>query len=157
MRKWAQTGLLATLAIILLGGRMPGEEPDELARLRKKAPYLQSFAQREGKIFRPGADAPYTGWVNVKHGNEGLALCHFKEGVLHGTSTTWYLGGQKRSEHTYHKGKLSGLSTNWFENGQKMQQGNYRMGKLEGLWIFWDQQGNELERTIYKDGKSVER
>lgn len=155
MSKAIGIGHLTTVLIYILCGLTHGEEPDELTRIRREAPDWQSFTHRDGQIFQSDAEAPYTGWVNVRHGNEGLALCHFKAGLRHGISTTWYPAGQKRSEHTYRAGNLSGLSTHWFENGEKMQQGNYQDGKLDGLWIFWDREGKEIDRATYKDGKLV--
>jgi hypothetical protein len=149
--------LCGTFLLLAASHRLTAAEPKKLQEILNTAPRWEDFIARDGRVYRPDEDVPYTGWVVMRHGNEGLALCHCKHGLFHGTSTSWYQSGQKRSEHTYHKGKLSGLSTKWFENGQKMDQGNYRDGKLHGLWIFWDQRGNEIQRETYKDGLRIDR
>lgn len=149
--------LCGTFFLLAASDRLTAVEPNKLQEILNTAPRWEDFIERDGRVYPPDEDVPYTGSVAMRYGNEGLALCHCKNGLLHGTSTSWYQNGQKRSEHTYHEGKLSGLSTKWFENGQKMDQGNYRDGKLHGLWIFWDQRGNEIQREIYKDGLRIDR
>ena len=112
----------------------------------------EDFIEREGRIYDPKNNHPYTGPVALRYGNEGLALGHCRDGLLDGISTSWYRDGKKRSEHTYRRGLLEGLATTWYPNGQTMSQGQYRKGKLHGLWISWDEQGNETEQHTYRDG-----
>ncbi|MBC18991.1 MAG: hypothetical protein CMJ74_01870 [Planctomycetaceae bacterium] len=118
----------------------------------KAAARWEDFVEREGRIYDPKTNRPHTGPVALRYGNEGLALGHCRDGLLDGTSTSWYRDGKKRSEHTYQRGLLEGLATTWYPNGQTMSQGPYRKGKLHGLWISWDERGKEVSQHTYRDG-----
>ena len=120
-------------------------------------PRWEDFVEREGRIYDPKTNQPHTGFVALRYGNEGLALGHCRDGMLDGTSTSWYPNGKKRSEHTYWQGLLDGLSTTWYANGKKISQGHYRRGKLEGVWISWDERGNQIEEHTYRNGVRSDR
>ena len=133
----------------------PSSENEAARRVLFDAPRWEDFVKREGAIYAPEKSTPYTGPVALRYGNEGLALAYCRDGMLHGTSTSWYPDGEKRSEHTYARGLLHGLSTTWHPNGQKMNQGNYQGGKLHGIWITWDAAGTETGRKHYRKGKPI--
>ena len=116
----------------------------------------EDFIEREGRIYDPITNQPYTGPVALRYGNEGLALGHCRDGLLDGISTSWYRDGRKRSEHTYRRGLLEGLATTWYPNGQTMSQGHYRKGKLEGPWISWNEQGKETSEHTYRNGVRID-
>ena len=116
----------------------------------------EDFIEREGRIYDPTTNQPYTGPVALRYGNEGLALGHCRNGLLDGISTSWYRDGKKRSEHTYRRGLLEGLATTWYPNGQTMSQGHYRKGKLHGPWISWNEQGDETNESIYRNGIRID-
>jgi len=144
--------ILLTLVVVSSYGIDTPSGTDPIRQQLTHAPRWENFVERNGRIYRPEKKRPYTGPVALRYGNEGLALGHCLDGMLHGTSTSWYPDGKKRSEHTYSRGLLQGLSTTWYPNGQKMSQGLYRKGKLHGTWITWDPAGKETKRQSYRNG-----
>ena len=154
------TGLLIAIELPILhaeesAGEKFARDPD--GQKFENVARWEYFVEREGKIYDPKTNQPHTGFVALRYGNEGLALGHCRDGMLDGTSTSWYPNGEKRSEHTYRQGWLEGLSTTWYANGQKISQGQYHQGKLHGVWISWDERGNQIEEHTYRDGVRSDR
>ena len=145
--------ILALFFCTLTGLANESSHDDSVRKILLTAPRWEDFVERDGVMYDPKESVPYTGPIALRYGNEGLALAYCRDGLLHGTSTSWYPNKKKRSEHTYASGILHGLSTTWHPNGQRMNQGDYRRGKLEGIWISWDASGNEIDRKSYRQGQ----
>lgn len=155
MKKLLGVYFNACLLIVFTGSFLCAEDRSETDDGRQKlddVPRWEDFVERGGRIHDPQTNRPYTGYIALRYGNEGLALGQCREGMLDGTSTSWYPDGKKRSKHTYRKGLLEGLSTTWYANGQKMSEGHYHQGQLHGVWITWDSDGNEIEEHTYHKG-----
>ena len=112
---------------------------------------------RNGLIYIPNTEKPYTGWVQGYHYDSvQLAIrYHVKNGERDGLCTWWHDNGQKRSERTYKAGLLEGLWTTWYKNGQKSSEGTYKAGKREGLWTTWYKNGQKGGEDIYHSNRWV--
>ncbi len=58
------------------------------------------------------------------------AECSYREGKLHGLSTTYFETGAIRSRENYVEGELSGLSRNYHPDGRVKSDCYYDHGKL---------------------------
>ena len=59
---------------------------------------------------------------------------HYRAGVLHGASTTWYPTGQLRSELSWREGVLNGPFATWHPNGRSSTEGEYLHGRPHRLF-----------------------
>jgi antitoxin component YwqK of YwqJK toxin-antitoxin module len=75
----------------------------------------------------------------------------YREGKLHGASTSWHENGQKSEEGAYKDDLKDGHFTSWGEDAAKRNEGDFRAGKKHGRWVdFWPN-GKPREETEYKD------
>src|SRR5688572_23325352 len=74
--------------------------------------------------------------------------------LRHGRWTRWYDGTDKRwHEQEYREGKLHGPSTSWHENGQKSEEGEYQDDLKNGHFTAWGEDGAKRSEGDWKAGK----
>ncbi len=123
----------------------------------------------DGQTLRQGT------WTSVTTKGKRLAENQYLDGLLHGTSISWFPTGGKRFETRFQKGIEEGLAQSWHENGtlfysvhyvngkphgewlyQYIDGGkkseNYVHGKPEGIWKEFDSKGTVVNEEIYKNG-----
>lgn len=92
-----------------------------------------SLVEKDGLVYQRGVDVPYTGKVTDTFVDGQLQLqAYYKDGVRHGSETTWYNNGQIRTKCEY-------------KNGQK-----------NGMWIKFGRDGGVQLQKLYQDGKRVQ-
>jgi len=79
----------------------------------------------------------------------------FKDGMKHGTWTTWNEKGNKTFELNFKKGKQDGIETYWWNNDKKRKEANYKDGQLDGKTTLWHKSGEIKFSRIYKSGICV--
>jgi antitoxin component YwqK of YwqJK toxin-antitoxin module len=58
---------------------------------------------------------------------------------------------QVKEEFTYKQGILHGPTTSWYKNGQVRRKGYYLHGMISGKWEFWDEQGKKTVEACYEN------
>jgi len=116
-----------------------------------KAEQLQK--RGDDLYYAVNEENPYSGKVvelyeSGQKKNEGT----FKNGKLHGLTTTWDSHGQKKSEVSFQNGVQSGPYRTWYDNGQQEKEGAYKDGKEDGKWVFWYDNGQKQRECNYQDG-----
>jgi antitoxin component YwqK of YwqJK toxin-antitoxin module/putative intracellular protease/amidase len=106
-------------------------------------PATREYLNAEGKTHGPSYR-----WTDSTRGQLEYALC-YKDGVRHGSSTEWYINGQKYVTSNYANGVLHGSYTAWYSNGVKDMEGTYADGKKTGLWTDWYYTGVKASEGRY--------
>ncbi len=109
----------------------------------------------DGLYYAVNEEKPYTGKAVklYKNGQKGEELT-FKNGKLHGLTTSWNSEGQKTTEINFENGVQSGAYRTWFENGQQRQVGALKDENTKhGHWTLWDSEGQKQSEGDYRDGK----
>ncbi len=75
------------------------------------------------------------------------------ERIKHGTVTSWYENGLKRSEGPYQDGKRQGVWTSWYDNGSIGQSGPYLNDVRHGTWTVYYRNGRKESEGLYRNGK----
>ena len=127
---------------------------DDAVELSMTAVEVSSVSIEDGRTYWGNSDRTYTGWIKDRYKSGTIQnLYQLKDGILHGTWTTWRENGKKEDESTWKNDKLDGLAMTWHENGEKESEGNYKDGKHEGLQTFWYANGQKEAEDNFKDGK----
>ena len=93
---------------------------------------------------------PYNGIIVGYHKNGQVKTRGtLKDGVPHGTTTSWFDNKVKKSELRFKKGKNHGLQTFWFADGAKKEEGEYHEGSREGLWTYWHKNGRKKKTGCF--------
>jgi len=128
----------------------------------------------EGRHQRNKAEDKWTYWH--PDGKTVSQTTHYRRGVKHGSSRTFFASGRKkvvthykdgnhhglytsyhdnaannirsRGQHEYNR--ATGLWSYWHANGRKSSSGYYRHGEKTGLWRYWDEKGKLLRQKRYK-------
>jgi antitoxin component YwqK of YwqJK toxin-antitoxin module len=99
-------------------------------------------------------DKLYTGLYEIKD-NDEIKNMNILEGKLEGTTTIFYLSGQKKEQQSYKNGLFDGLWITWNENGQKLAEANYSEGNKHGKWFIWDEKGTLRFEMNYENNQRV--
>lgn len=128
-----------------------------------------------GHFFYKGSVLAYTGKCEVKFEGADIikAKYRYKDGLLHGTFTTFYRDGKPESRGYYHKGRATGRWEKWYPNGQVafviyqnnnkfhgdyiiyadnghiIEQGSYFENRKKGEWVYRDNRGKVLQKISY--------
>jgi antitoxin component YwqK of YwqJK toxin-antitoxin module len=106
------------------------EEDDYFPRRRVVATYVNDEPHGECKC--------YDGQ------NRLIATEYYKNGVLHGTRTSYYPSGKKFNETQFDSGKANGKSTTYFENGQVAVMIEFQNGVPHGKHTSYFENGNKF-------------
>lgn len=93
-------------------------------------------------------EKPVTGDIRLFFPNGIVASnLEYKDGFLHGASSSYYANGKKYQQKIYVNGKLHGVSTRYYENGGLYIEEEFKNNVRDGMY-----------RSYYKNGdaKSVE-
>ena len=88
----------------------------------------------DGRWYLKGAQLPFTGAVQDKHGN-GLKAAEIGvvDGVRHGANIQWHDNGQKSIELPFQFGRPEGVGRQYFPGGSLQKEVMYRGGQLVGM------------------------
>ena len=138
--------LLAISLPLLLGGC--GEKPVADVNPELEGVNTEELEERDGIAYLKDSALIYQGKSHELYPNGELkAVYTYKDGILWGLMTTWYINGQKEVKVNFKIGQADGLAVEWHENGQKKEEGNYKDGELISA-KFWNNQG---EPVSYKE------
>ena len=106
----------------------------------------------DGLYYAINEEKPYSGKVFelYKNGQKSTERT-FKNGKLHGLSSTWDSKGQKKSEVSYKNSEQTGPFRTWYANGQQEKAGAYKDGRLQGRLNLWTKDGEKIETGIVTD------
>lgn len=100
--------------------------------------------------------------TNINQGNGILCEYHdngvkknlrnYREGIKHGTASSWYKNGQKQAESNWKKQKKNGPYTEWYENGQKKTEKYYSLNQINGTASSWYMNGQKRTESNQKNG-----
>ncbi len=138
-------GLLAAGAVAFTGCSRPEPvAPPEVPRV--------SLVMKDGRLFRPGQGAPYTGTV-VEHYSPGHLQSRsvISNGLLHGVSEGWHTNGVRQVTETFVAGVSDGVRLKWYPSGAKLSEANIAGGKLNGTFRRWYENGHLAEQIELRD------
>jgi uncharacterized protein len=76
---------------------------------------------------------------------------NYKDGKLHGLSTTFYGNGSKRCELNFTEGERNGTLTCYYADGTKSSEVVYNNGKLDGKYVIYNEVGDITYTANYKN------
>lgn len=110
--------------------------------------------QREGRYFRPGTDAAFTGWVTDHFVGGQLKLrSAVVEGRLHGESVGWFTNGVTELREYFQRGLPHGPRLTWHENGKPRSEGRLVAGQQHGVYRLWHENGRLAAAAEFAAGK----
>lgn len=140
--------LLGLLGLALAG--LVGCSPEPAAVLPEVP--RASLALKDGKLFRPGQSAPFTGTVVEHYAPKQLqSRSVVSNGVLHGLSEGWHTNGVRQVEEHFVHGVSEGVRLKWYPNGAKLSEANIVGGKLNGIFRRWHETGRLAEQIELRD------
>lgn len=77
-----------------------------------------------------------------------LVWCE-KDGLQHGTATSFYPDGSRKSDATYANGELEGPWKQYFHGGKPRTAGTFTKGRETGTWKVWFASGGLSTERIY--------
>ena len=98
----------------------------------------QKLVRNGGITYRSGEREPFTG--------TSIQLPLFNE---------W--GDTFAAEHEYKNGLLHGSSKSWYPDGQMRHEGSYKEDLKHGQWIGWNENGIKLSATIWENGNITQK
>lgn len=72
--------------------------------------------------------------------------------IPHGTTTNFWVTGQKKSELTFVYGRTQGSTTAWYQSGQIWSSGEYIDGREHGTWTVWLPNGRMAQQINFDHG-----
>ncbi|WP_316812449.1 tetratricopeptide repeat protein [Pedobacter heparinus] len=124
-------GHFFTDKIILLTTKAYAARPDAL----KALPRRKLMLKKDEALYVKGAMKPYSGkfidyYMNGNIKAEGTLLY----GLLNGTTTAYYVNGNKRYFMNHQADIGYGPTEDYFINGKLKARGKYRNGEEDGIW-----------------------
>ena len=115
--------------------------------------YLNKLLDRNGTMYLPNEETPFTGRAKSFHRNgQKMGEVNFKDGKPHGLMTYWYENGQKEREANCKDGKEVSVEV-WKPNGEKCPVTNWKDDN--GVVVWYNEDGTERFRVTDKDGEIV--
>ena len=140
--------LLGLLGLALAG--LVGCSPEPAAVLPEVP--RAALALKDGKLFRPGQSAPFTGTIVEHYAPKQLqSRSVVSNGVLHGLSEGWHTNGVRQVEEHFIHGVSEGVRLKWYPNGAKLSEANIAGGKLNGIFRRWHENGKLAEQIELRD------
>ncbi len=98
---------------------------------------------------------PYTGECVIYYTNSEIVKeeMNFKNGLLHGTMTGYYMNGNIRRQGDFVNGKMEGKWESWYQNGKKQYTAYFTNDTLNGKYIGWYATGVVKEKGLYAQNK----
>jgi antitoxin component YwqK of YwqJK toxin-antitoxin module len=133
--------------------------------------------EREGVVFLPGDQRPFSGTVFERHSNgRPKQEMPYRDGRKHGTLRRWYADGALAYSCEYASGARAGRAQSfhpsgtrtllaefrgdhlegpyqeWFETGARKLECTYRAGEPDGVWHEWHANGGARLVATYRNG-----
>jgi len=151
-----------------------------LSSCSKKNDNNNELIMKNGLLYKPGSDVPYTGQekaslrsriieydvVNgVKQGEMKISFMNGKPQIIGqmiknknvGHWKYFYETQQVESEGDFKDDMPDGLWTWYFPAGNVREQGNYDSGRRTGKWITYDSSGKITVVKLFKNGELVKK
>ena len=80
---------------------------------------------------------------------------HYKNGMLHGISKTFYLSGKITETLSYENNMLNGVAKRYDSNGTLISEVTYKDGKLNGWAIYYTTSGAIKYQGAYENDEKV--
>lgn len=130
-KKINSMGHFFTDKIIMLTTKAYAARPEALKALPRRA----LMEKKDGAMYVKGAMKPYSGkfidyYMNGNIKAEGTMLY----GLLNGTTTAYYVNGNKRYFMNHQADIGYGPTEDYFINGKLKARGKYRNGEEDGIW-----------------------
>jgi antitoxin component YwqK of YwqJK toxin-antitoxin module len=114
----------------------------------------ERLENRGGRFYRPGADAPFSGWITDQHPSGEMKLrSAVLDGRLHGISEGWSTNGVPELRERFQRGLPHGTRVTWHANGKKRSEGQLLAGQQQGLYRQWDEEGKLVVEAEFEAGK----
>jgi antitoxin component YwqK of YwqJK toxin-antitoxin module len=114
----------------------------------------QTLTLRDGRLYRPGDAAPFSGVVTEFYANGvPLSRSSVANGLLEGLSEGWHTNGRIQVREQFTAGVSHGQRIKWHANGQKLSEATIVRGKMEGLFRRWHEDGALAEEIPMKAGQ----
>lgn len=145
--------------LLMLGTLLVLKSRQQVADAEAGKPPLSSVARarlenRGGKLYRPGAEAPFSGWITDQHPTgEAKLRSAMVEGRLHGQSEGWSTNGTLELREHFQRGLPHGTRVTWHPNGQKRSEGELVAGQQQGSYRQWDEEGKLVAEAEFQAGK----
>lgn len=141
----AVVGALGVGVLVLRPRPTPVELPSEL---------VSNLTRRDGRLYAPGAAAPFTGWMLERYPDAALkSRSQISNGVLQGLSEGWHTNGTLQVQEHFVAGVSEGPVAKWHVDGTKLSEGSARAGKLEGVFRRWHTNGVLSEELTLVGGQ----
>lgn len=100
---------------------------------------------------------PYTGKCIVMYRNSSQikAEMHYKDGLLDGSWTSYYVDGKIKQKGEYKGGMFNGKWESWSNNGSKLYEVHYKNDILYGRYLIFGNAGKLKEKGQYEANKRV--
>jgi antitoxin component YwqK of YwqJK toxin-antitoxin module len=98
---------------------------------------------------------PFTGVSLQRHDStkKKMLEINWRNGLPHGTKTTWYPNEKLKSTVEFSDGIKNGPFVYYWQNGKLKEKGNYINGELDGLHEAYYENGNPRMKYNYAKGK----
>lgn len=154
-RAWRLTGLLALALAAAAWTRHSSRALDMVHNARPghaAVPRLRLLSH-DGRFFRQGASAPFTGWMLDYHPSGAVKARSFvRNGLLEGESEGWHTNGLVELREYFHRGLPHGIRTTWHQNGRKRSEGRLREGQQHGVFRQWHENGGLAVEAEFEAG-----
>jgi antitoxin component YwqK of YwqJK toxin-antitoxin module len=113
--------------------------------------YITDSEIRPDILYKTNRYKPYSGKCHVVFSRSAVVKDEFtyKNGLLHGETTSWHKNGRMRRRGYYHQGLMTGKWELWDENGNKTTEANFEDDMLNGLFILFYSDGRVKEKGSY--------
>lgn len=81
----------------------------------------------------------------------------YKKGKLEGTTTRWFLNGQKKEKRLYLNNRKHGFHQGWYEDGKKAFEYHFLEGQYTDTIKEWYDNGQLYQLSVYKNGQQEGR
>ncbi len=145
--------LLVVAVAISLGACTAGPDQPRTSVETERYPSGSVAVVREVRRLADGRSVPHgtttTWYKNGDKRSEG----RFVDGLAEGTYTVWDLGNRKTSETEFVAGKRQGGYRRWYLDGKLEREETYREDRLEGPAVTWHPNGAKRSEGSYVGGK----
>jgi antitoxin component YwqK of YwqJK toxin-antitoxin module len=115
---------------------------------------LDQLEKRGERLYLPGQQIPFSGWVTELHADGALKLkTAVADGQWEGESEGWTPDGVLVLRERFHHGSPDGPRSTWHPNGRKKSEGRLVAGKQQGEYRQWNEQGVLLVEALFSEGR----
>ena len=82
-------------------------------------------------------------------------VIEYRKGIKNGAWVKYFMDDQIMTRAFYVNGKLDGDFVNYDPNGTLIVKGQYSDGEMEGTWLYYDEKGKLYRKEVYNKGALV--